>query len=92
MAISVKNPLSGKGVTVQGNKYDELDPQELQSQAIIIDDANSPKRAAIEKFIRQHNIKYRITTTCNDDSTAMALAAENVGIAFITECSARKSA
>lgn len=83
LAVSDKNPLSRQGEKRADEDYPYLSPRALAGQRFILSQAGMRLRESAAAFFKGENLIYDIAVTTASVATAMQLAAQNVGIAFI---------
>lgn len=83
LAVSPDNPLVKKGVSKEDEEYLYLDPKLLKGQRFIVSEEKMRLRESADAFFQKEGITPEIAVTTASTSTAINLAGQNVGIAFI---------
>ncbi|MCD8140847.1 MAG: LysR family transcriptional regulator [Planctomycetaceae bacterium] len=83
LAVSDKNPLSGQGEKKADEDFPYLSPKLLAGRHFILSQTGMRLRESAESFFKAENMIYDIAVTTASVATAMQLAAQDVGIAFI---------
>lgn len=88
LAISPDNPVAAHGAALENEEYSYLDPELLRGQRFILSQEKMRLRESADAFFRAENIIPDVAVTTASTTTAIHLASQNVGVAFIPSSTA----
>lgn len=85
VAVSPENELSKKGVSLDGEKHQILDPQLLRDQPFLSFPLGGRLRDTSNEFFKEYDFDPKIVAHVMNIGTAKRLVACNLGVAFLPE-------